>query len=99
MHWQCNAKVLVNNGTHLLLHVCALVGHVATVLGPVSKACVHESHIANLQALPNPLQDTIQSSTTTEKIADLPQHLVELISGICPILSLECLPHQGRLQK
>jgi hypothetical protein len=39
MHWQCNAKVLVKNGTHLLLHVCALVGHVAAVLGPVSKAC------------------------------------------------------------
>jgi hypothetical protein len=99
MHWQCNAKVLVKYGTHLLLQVCALVGHVAAVLGPVSKACVHESHIANLQALPNPLQNTIQSSTTTKKMHDLPQHLVELISGICPILSLQCLPHQGRLHK
>jgi len=69
MHWQCNAKVLVKYGTHLHLHVCALVGHVAAVLGPVSKACVHESHIANLQALPNPLQNTIQSSTTTKKNA------------------------------
>ena len=43
---QCNAKVLVKNGTHLRLHVCARVGYVAAVLGPVSKACVHESHIA-----------------------------------------------------
>jgi hypothetical protein len=40
---QCNAKVLVKNGTHLRLHVCARVGYVAAVLVPVS---VHESHIA-----------------------------------------------------
>ena len=55
MHRQCNAKVLVKNGTHLLLHVCARVGDVAAVLGPVRKACVHhERHIATSSGIAQP---------------------------------------------
>ena len=54
MHRQCNSKVLVKNGTYLLLYVCAHVGYVTAVLGPVSKACVHASHVAISSGIAQP---------------------------------------------
>ena len=54
--------------------------------------------LRHLQQSPDPLPDTTQSSTTNRKRAHIPQCLVELRCGVCPMLSLHFLPHQARLQ-